>query len=377
MNMSKMRLCKLCVNPTTRPNVSFDSDGVCGVCRLMEEKNEGNVDWGSRKAEIDTIVKWGKENTKSTYDCIVTVSGGKDSTRQAFFARDELGMNPLLVSVVYPPEELHERGADNLANLISHGFDCVDVSLNPKVFKHLMKVCFHRYSNIFNASEMALYAIPIHVSIAHHIPLIFLGENPAHTIGEKHGKLDGDASHMRKSNTLMGGKADIFLDAGVTRQDLHFYNYPSEEDVEFAKLRLVYLGYYIEDWSGYNNAKFAINKGLVIRNEPPEYTGDLWGFTGVDEDFRLVNQQIKFAKYGFGHVTDQVMEQIHAGKITREEGIELVKKYDGKCHPKYVKKLCNYLEIDISEFWDVVEKARDKEIWKKDTNGEWVLDVQY
>ncbi len=375
--MAKMKLCKRCANPSTRPNVYIDDEGVCGVCRLMEQNQSGNIDWQARQHEINEIAQWGIDNTRNSYDCIVTVSGGKDSMRQAFFARDELGLNPLLVSAVYPPEELHDRGAENLANLIDHGFDCISISLNPQIFKKLMQLCFQRYSNIFNASEMALYAIPIHTAIAYHIPLVFLGENPAHTIGEKHGKLDGDASQMRNSNTLLGGKADIFLDAGFSPQDLHFYNYPPHEDVEFANLRLVYLGYYIQDWSGWNNAEFSIDRGLRVRNDPPEFTGDLWGFTGLDEDFRLVNQQIKYAKFGFGHVTDQVMEKIHDGSLSREEGLELVRKYDGKCHPKFVKKLCDYLDLPEAEFWRVVNAARDRDIWKQNENGEWELIVEY
>ena len=88
-------------------------------------------------------------------------------------------------------------------------------------------------------------------------------------------------------------------------------------------------------------------------------------------------KQVKFVKFGCGHVTDQVMERIHAGKMTRAEGIELVKKYDGKCHPKYIEKLCNYLEIKPEEFLSFVEAARNRDIWKQDDNGNWQLDIDY
>jgi len=357
--------------------VSFNEEGICGVCELHQANSEGQIDWKARNIEIREIADWGRMHSSNTYDCIVTVSGGKDSTRQAFFVRDELELNPLLVSAVYPPEELHDRGAENLENLISHGFDCISISLNPSIFKQLMRTCLYRYSNLFNASEMALYSIPIHAAIANQIPLIFLGENPAHTIGEKHGKLDGDASEMRKSNTLMGGGAEIFIDAGVTRQDLHFYDYPPEADVMAANLRLIYLGYYIEDWSGWNNGEFSKERGLKIRKDAPENTGDLWGISALDEEFRIVNQQIKFAKFGFGHVTDQVMERIHAGMMDREEGIRLVKEYDGKCHQKYINKLCRYLNINVNDFNGLVEAARDYDIWSKDSNGNWKLDIDY
>ena len=379
--MGKIKLCKRCVNPSTRPNVVFDKQGICNVCQVMLNNKDGAIDWDKRRDELKSITAWGQEASQSSYDCIVTVSGGKDSMKQAFYARDELGLNPLLVSAVYPPEQLHERGAQNLENLIRFRKQCrlklITVSLNPQVYKQLMALCFKRYSNIFNASEMALYAIPIHVAIAQQIPLIFLGENPAHTIGEVHGKLDGDASQMRNANTLKGGGAKIFQSDDISAQDLHWYNYPSEQDVEQANLRLVYLGYYIEEWSGWNNAKFAINKGLQTRTDSPENIGDLWGVSALDEEFRIVNQQIKYVKLGFGHVTDQVMERIHAGKISREDGIKLIQQYDGKCHSKYVKKLCEYLNISVTEFQMQVEKSRNLDIWKKDSAGNWLLDVDY
>jgi N-acetyl sugar amidotransferase len=374
--MSNIVFCKNCVNPSTRPNGSFNKDGICGVCELKQSDSEGKIDWNQRTKEINEIANWGRDNSNNTYDCIVTVSGGKDSMRQAFFARDELGLNPLLVSVIYPPEQMSERGAKNLSNLVEQGFDCISMGLNPQISKLLTKHCLYEFQNLFNATELALYSIPIHVAISQKIPLVFLGENPAHTIGEKQGTLDSDASQMRNANTLMGGSAERFLKTGVKVQDLHFYNYPSEQDVDAAKLKLVYLGYFIKDWSGWNNAKFAAERGIENRNELPEDIGDLWGIGALDEDFRIVNQHLKYLKYGFGHVTDQVMESIHSGMMTREEGMKLVEEYDGKCHPKYVTKLCAYLKISHEEFWIVAEKARNQDVWIKNIDNEWILNLK-
>lgn len=354
--------------------MAFDEDGICPVCRFEEEKRKGTIDWQARAEEIGRIVQWGRANTKSSYDCIVTVSGGKDSTRQAIFARDELRMNPLLVSCVYPPEQMHERGARNLANLISLGFDTLSIGLDPQVWKTLMYQGFFKFGNWARSTEMALYAIPIHAAIAYKIPLIFYGENPVMTIGERHGHLDGDASRLKLGNTIQGGPEPLFTDE-ITRAETHFYFYPPDDDMEAAKLRLVYLGYYIPDWSGHQNAEFAIARGLDVRTEPPEITGDLWGFSGLDEDFRLVNQMLKYIKFGFGHVTDQAVEAINAGTMTREEGLELVKKYDGKCDASYVERFCRYLGIEESEFWTAAESYRRPEAWKKDDAGEWQLNV--
>jgi N-acetyl sugar amidotransferase len=370
-----MRYCKKCVNPDTRPNIHFDEEGVCFPCRFAEQKSQNAVDWAARRSELDEITRWGKEHTSSSYDCIVTVSGGKDSTRQALYARDELGLKPLLVSCVYPPEQQSERGARNLSNLIEHGFDTISLSLNPQVWKTMMRQGFLKYANWCKSTELALYAIPVHVAIAYKIPLIFLGENPAFTIGEKAGGLTGDASRMKYGNTLSGGLPEPLMTESITQQDVHFYRYPSEDDVSYANLRLVYLGYYIEDFNHFKNGEFAIANGLEIRNEPPEKIGDINGYTALDEDFVIVNQMIKYIKFGFGRVTDQAAEGIALGLMDRKTGIELVKKYDGKCDKSYIERFCQYLDISEDKFWEVVESVRGKDIWEKDGNGEWKLKV--
>ncbi|HVW20874.1 MAG TPA: N-acetyl sugar amidotransferase [Opitutaceae bacterium] len=370
-----VRLCQRCVNPSSRPNLTLDAEGICPVCRYEEKKRDDHIDWAARRAELDEICRWGRTHTRARYDCMVTVSGGKDSLRQACFAREELGMNPLLVNCAYPPEQLTERGARNLTNLIELGFDTLSVSPDPQVWKRLMREGFLRFGNWCRSTEMALYAIPVHVAIAYQIPLIFYGENPVLTIGEKHGRIDGDASQLKKGNTIAGGPTPL-LPPDLTPRDAHFYYYPPDEDMAAARLRLVYLGYYMADWSGRANAQFAVARGLEVRTEPPEATGDLWGFSCLDEDFSIVNQFLKYLKLGFGRVTDQVCEAISSGAMTRIEGLDLVRRYDGKCDPEFIRRFCAYLEIPEAVFWDFAEKFRNPNYWRRDDSGQWRLQVE-
>lgn len=349
----------------------FDENGWCPVCQYAESKKKSIIDWEARRTELKDICNWGKNNTRSQYDCIVTVSGGKDSTRQACFVRDELGLNPLLVNCAYPPEQLTELGADNLENLITLGFDTLSVSLNPQIWKRLMRTGFFQFGNWQKSTEMALFAIPVHVAIAYQTPLIFYGENPLHTLGEKCGNSDGDASKLKNGNTIAGGPASL-TPKDVTKQDIHFYDYPSDTEMQHAKLRLIYLGYYMPDWSGKNNAKFAMARGLKVRSDDPGVIGDLYGFSCLDEDYSIVNQLLKYLKLGFGRVTDQVCEAINTGDLSRDEGLKLVKAYDGKCHPSFIERFCNYLEISKDNFWEVAERYRNPIIWKQH-EGEWEL----
>lgn len=373
-----MNYCKRCINVDTRPDTKFDEEGICPACRFTEQRKNQGIDFDARRKELDEIVRWGKENTKSSYDCIVTVSGGKDSMRQAFYARDVLGLKVLLVNSAYPPEQLHERGAYNLANLVAHGFDTISMSLNPQIWKKMMRLGFFKHGNQAKSTELPLYAIPIHVAIAYKIPLIFLGENPLYTVGQQEGKaVGGDATGMKYSHTLQGGTPDKLLTDGMTPKDIYFHCYPSDDEIEYAKLRVVYLGYYIEDWSLLNNAKMAIKWGIELRDEPPEEIGDYFGVSSLDEEFKIVNQMVKYIKFGYGAVTDQICIALNQGLMDRETAFECVKRYDGKCHPRYIKQFCKYLEISEEEFWRVVESFRGKHIWEKDGNGEWKLKAEY
>lgn len=367
-----MRYCKKCVQPDTRPGIKFDDEGVCPPCRFAEDAAR-HIDWDARRKELEEVALFGKDHNVSGYDCIVGVSGGKDSLRQATYVRDELGMKPLLVSCTYPPEQQTERGAYNLGNLISLGFDCISVSPDPQTWKKMLREGFLRFGNWCKSTETALYASAPKVAIAYHIPLIFLGENPAIALGDLGvGSITGDANRMKNCHTLKGGPEAVATD-DITEKNLFWYRYPLDEEMDWAKLRVVYLGYYVKDFTRFKNAEFAIERGLVIRDDPPEDIGDNYGFEALDDDFVVVDQFFKYLKFGFGKVTDQAAEAVRIGMLTRDEAMELVKKYDGKCAPRFIKRFCEYLEISEEKFRETVEKYRNMDIWEKDEKGEWRL----
>lgn len=369
-----MRYCKRCVQPDTRPSIKFDKDGVCPACRYSQKWSK--IDWAARRRKLDRIAAWGKKHNFTGYDCIVAVSGGKDSTRQSMYVRDELGLKPLLVCCSYPPEQVVDRGVKNLSNLISLGFDCISISPSPIVWKKMMRQGFLKHGNWAKSTEMALYASAPRIAIAYHIPLIFLGENPALMLGHLDaGSLTENANRMKYSFTLAGGPKSLAT-PDISEIDLYWYHYPSDKDMQRTKLRVVYLGYFIRDFTRFKNALFSIANGLTIRTDPPEDIGDNYGFEALDEDFVVVNQMIKHLKYGFGKVTDQVCEAIRLEMITRDQAVDLVKKYDGKYAPRYITQFCKYIGIPEKKFWELAESFRNRDIWEKTKNGELKLKYQ-
>lgn len=366
-----MKYCKICLQTDTRPGIKFNSEGICPACNYFETLN--TVDWDERRKELDSIVKFGKTNNQSGYDCIIGVSGGKDSLRQALFVKNVLKMKPLLVSMGYPPEQVTQRGIDNVSNMIRHGFDCISINLSPQVWQKLMRKGFFNYTNWAKSTEFALFSSVPRLAIAYQIPLIWWGENAALQLGDLNvmGKNGSDGNNLRKMNTLGGGDITWLLSDEIKKSDILQYIYPSEKEMEDANLRITFLGYFWKDWSLIDNGNFSALRGLDIRNEPPQDLGDHVGITSLDENWVSLNQMIKYLKYGFGRISDYVNEDIRNQRITREEGIQLLKKYDGTCSPKYIKSFSDYIGISVEEFWKQVDLSVNTDLFIKHGLGKY------
>ena len=366
-----MKYCKKCLQTDTRPGIKFNSDGICPACIYHESLQY--VDWDERREELEDIVAFGKNNNHSGYDCIIGVSGGKDSTRQAHFVRDVLKMNPLLVCLTYPPEQVTQRGVDNVSNMIKHGFDCITINPAPQLWRKLMKKGFAQFTNWCKSTELALFSSVPRLAIAYQIPLIWWGENAALQLGDLNvlGKSGSDGNSLRKMNTLGGGDISWLLGDSVTKSDLLQYSYPSEKEMEDANLRITFLGYFWKDWSLVDNGIFSALRGLEIRNEKPWEIGDPVGITSLDEDWVTLNQMIKYLKFGFGRISDYVNEDIRNGRLTRDEGIELVEKYDGTCSNKYIESFSDYIGISVTDFWKQVDLSVNTGLFEKQELGSY------
>ena len=198
-----VKYCIRCLQPDTRPGIRFDEGGVCPACNYHASLSE--VDWDERRQELEEIVAFGRMHSHSGYDCIIGVSGGKDSTRQALFVKDVLKMNPLLVNLSYPPQQVTKRGVDNVANMISHGFDCISINPAPGIWRTLMRKGFFEHTNWCKSTEFALYSSVPRLAIAYQIPLIWWGENTALQLGDLNvlGKTGADGNNLRKMNPLV------------------------------------------------------------------------------------------------------------------------------------------------------------------------------
>lgn len=365
-----MKYCKKCLQPDTRPGTQFNSDGICPACDYYYNVHI-KADFDDRFKILQEQLKKHK-NKGSHFDCIIGVSGGKDSTRQAIWVRDKLGLNPLLVCLSYPPEQITRRGTENISNLINLGFDTVITSLKPVTWKSSVRNGFLKYLNWAKSCEQALFSSVPQIAIKYGIKLILWGENPALQLGDLNtaGKTGYDGSNLRQMNTIKGGNIEWMTDDGFKKSDVFPYRYPSLEEFNKAGIKILYLGWFWKDWSIINNGTFSSSYGLELREDSFENTGDLWGCFSLDEDWVTLNQMIKYYKFGFGRVNDYCNEGIRHGLISREEGIELIEKYEGQISQKYIIEFCEYIDIPLSEFWVNVKKVLNKDLFSLEPNGE-------
>lgn len=365
-----MKYCKRCLQSDTRPGITFNDDGICGACLWQDEIEK--IDWKAREKELQDIADNAKCRAKGSYDCAIGVSGGKDSTFQAFYAREVLGLRPLLVNC--EPSEITSIGAHNIENLKKHGFETISINPNRDVLTKLMKRDFWEYLNPIKCTEYPLYASTYIIADKFDIPLIIQGENAALTLGTS-GFQDksGDCMNIIKSNTLKDDPFQEYLNDGIDIKDLFLYKIPVNDLIQ-KDIKGVWLNYYTNKWSQPKNAAFSIGKGIDIypKDVNPFEIGTYRRYSQLDSYVVPINQLFKYIKFGFGQCTDHVCYDIRENYITREEGKYLVKELDGRCGQFFIDKMCQYLDIDEKTMFEHAEKFRGN-MFEQDKNGIWQL----
>ena len=358
-----MKYCNICLENNLRPNVIFNK-GLCPSCYYIK-RNENEIFWNKRLELLKEITQKYK-NPNNKFDCIIGVSGGKDSIRQALWVRDKLKMNPLLVSLCYPPQQVTDIGTENISNLINLGFDVIISSLAPKTWKNLMRESFLKFANWAKSTELALFSSVPQAAIRFNIPLIFWGENVGLQVGDmaSNSKKEYDGNNLRKLNTLNSGDLSWIKSKKFKTLDLIPYKYPSEDEFKKNKIQIIYLGWFFKDWSMLNNAKTSIIEGLYIRDKKFKNYGDLFRTSSLDEDWVTFNQLIKYYKFGFGRATEYLNEEIRTGNISRKDAAKIAQKYDGKYSNRIIKEFCDFIEISSTLFWSTVKKNTNKKFFE-------------
>ncbi|MFN4219605.1 MAG: N-acetyl sugar amidotransferase [bacterium] len=365
-----MKYCKKCVMPDTRPGIIFDNEGVCSACRNYEYLS--TVNWQQRWIELEQLCsKYRNINGKGYPDCIIAISGGKDSHFQTHIFKEKLRMNPILVTVE-DNFSMTEAGIHNLKN-ISEEFGCHIISLKPniKVQKKVMRYTFEKYAKPNYIIDRYIYTYPLYIAVKFSIPLIVYGENVSFTYGGFNSKETYSAREQISNGVASGIELEELLEnCRLTEDDLIFFNPPESKDIE--KLEPIYLSYFVK-WNSYRNYVFARKRGFRDLTHEWKRTNHIEDYDQIDSRAYLVHPWLKYPKFGHGPATDYASRLIRYGLITREEGINLVREYDHKLDPLAVRDFCQFLGYRESEFWAIVDKFYNPDLFTKNEFGEWVL----
>lgn len=361
-----MRYCQKCVLPDTRPNLVLDESGVCNACRSHDSKKD--VDWKARESSFRAVVENAKAKSLG-YDCLLPVSGGKDSTWQVVKCL-EYGLKPLAITWKTPART--KLGEKNLANLVDLGVDHIDYQVSPKVEKKFMYRAFVKYGSTAIPMHMALFNIPLKLAVKLDIPLVVWGENSAFEYGGTDEESKGcklDTAWLKKFGVTHGTTARDWISEELSEKDLTPYFGPSDEELEAKGILAIFLGYYFP-WSAENSLRVAKEHGFQERVEGPK-TG-LWNYADIDDDFISLHHYLKWYKFGFTRLFDNLSVEIRNGNISRGAAIDIIQKKGNVVPHDDIRAFCRFVGIQKEDWWNIAEQHRELDIWQMEA-GVWKM----
>ena len=386
---AEVKFCKRCVMSNQRPastvefkytieskkvTMNIDSEGICDACRHAEQKER--IDWEKREKELLELLD--KYRSKDgSYDCLVPGSGGKDSAYQSYVLKYKYGMNPL--TVTWPPILYTDYGYKNWKNWIDSGFDNISFNRNGKTMKLLTKLSIENLFHPFQTFILGQKNLAPKIASKYGINLIFYGENEA-----EYGNpiADNSTSLRDKSYFTYNSLDEIYL-GGVSIQELQEkYNVPLNDLLSFlpagadeldkSKIEVHYLGYYLK-WTPQEVYYFAVeNTGFQAR--PFRTQGTYSKYNSIDDKIDDLHYYTTYIKIGIGRATYDASQEIRNKHLTREDGVALVKKFDGEFPDRYFDEIMKYLNINPDYFKnELADRFRSPHLWGKNDKGEWQL----
>jgi len=352
--------------------IFFDKKKVCDACNYNKIKN--NIDWKEREKKL--IALCDKYRKKSGYDCVIPGSGGKDSAYASHILKYKYGMNPL--TVTWAPHLYTDIGWKNFTNWCHvGGLDNILFTPNGRLHRTLTKLAFTNLLHPFQPFIVGQKIIGPLIALKFNIPLIFYGENQAeygNSIKENE-KPEMDKKFFsidNPKNIFLGGLNinNIIDKYKFNLNDFSPYIAPNIKHIKKAKIEQQFLGYYLK-WDQQEAYYYATeNTGFKPNIERTE--GTYSKYVSLDDKIDRFHFYTYFIKFGIGQATYDASQEIRMNKITREEGVALVKKYDSEFPKKFFNDFLEYISLSEEEFWKIIDGFRSPHLWQKE-KGKWKL----
>lgn len=357
-----------------KPTIQFDENGVCSACQYADIKDH-KIDWQSRERDLEILCA-NHRSKDGSYDCIVPGSGGKDSSFTAHILKTRYGMNPL--TVTWAPHLYTDVGWRNLHHWIDSGLDNILFTPNGELHKFLTQQAFLNLVHPFQPFIIGQRYIGPRFSTLYNIPLVFYGENQAEYGNniEENNKPTMDLSFFAKETPLnelfLGGisAAELIKSHKVNLRDLNPYLPVNYSKIQNVGTEVHYLGYYLK-WDPQECFYYAAeNCGYETNTERTE--GSYSKYSSIDDKIDPLHYFTTYIKFGIGRTTYDAAQEIRNRKISREEGIALVNRFDHEFPSRFFKEILDYMSITEEQFWQVIDNARSPHLWEK-RNDQWQL----
>lgn len=385
----KVLFCKKCVVSNQRPSstvefkhsyddkketIAFGDDGICDACRYAEQKTQ-KINWKRREEQLVQLLDKHRRGG-AEYDVIVPGSGGKDSAFASHLLKYRYGMNPL--TVTWAPHLYTDIGWKNFENWIHvGGHDNILFTPNGRLHRHLTRLAFVNLLHPFQPFIIGQRIVGPLMAAKFGVPLVMYGENQAeygNSIDDNHiPTMDRKFfSAVKAEELVLGGSRieDIINEGKYKLNDFAPYVPPSADFLESKKIEVHYLGYYLK-WDPQECYYYAVeNTGFQANSERTE--GSYSKYSSLDDKIDMFHYYTTLIKFGIGRATYDASQEVRNGKITREEAVRLVQKYDQEFPKKYFKEFLEYISLTEDEFFSTVDKFRSPHLWEQE-NGHWRL----
>jgi N-acetyl sugar amidotransferase len=367
--MIQTQYCKKCVYPTNAVNLSVDEDGICASCTTAVGFEELSKDfWKKRRQKFEKLIEPYIQNNDSNYDCLIPVSGGKDSFYQTHLMVKEYGLKPLLMT--YHGNNFLPEGDYN-RELMRHVFDADHIVWGPsvEVLKKLNKLTFKMMGDMNWQNHCGIMSAPIQIAVKFNIPLIIWGE----TNWDISGMYSPEdfvefSARVRHEHDLRGYEWYDMAEHGLCEKDMLWAKYPDDEDILNVGVRGLYIGNFFK-WDPIVQTEL-VTKMYGWKHAAQPFERTYRTSSNLDDRYENgIHDLLKFVKFGYGRASDHASKDIRLGYMTREEGIEMVRKYDSVVSSDLDHWL-NYVEMTEDEFWRTADTFRDPRVW-------WIEDGQW
>lgn len=370
--LATVMFCKKCVISNQRPRIYLDENGVCNACNYTEKKKTV-VDWRQREEELVDLLNRHRKNN-GEFDVICPGSGGKDSAFVAHQLKYKYGMHPL--TVTWAPHIYTQIGWQNLQSFIHSGFDNILGTPNGQVHRKMTRLAFDILGDPFQPFIYGQVAFPLQMAVRYNVKLVMDGENAEAEYGGDPKQEDTKGLNLEEMLKYFWSNLGVeeLLDYGFSKKDLYYYMPPSADELVDKGVEHRFFSYY-KNWIPQEHFYYAAEHTGFKANPDGRSEGTYSKYASLDDKIDGFHFYLMFIKFGIGRATSDAAHEIREGHLIREEGVQLVRKFDGEFPKKHFKEFIRYCDMSEEHFWEVIDSWRSDHLWKK-VGDRWELKYQ-